>query len=51
MTILIKNGRIINPATQMDEVQDLLIVDGKVAEIGKLQKKKQTVSLMRRAAM
>lgn len=40
MTILIKNGRIINPATQMDEMQDLLIVDGKVAEIGKLQKKK-----------
>ncbi len=40
MTILIKNGQIINPATQMDEVQDLLIVDGKVAEIGKLQKKK-----------
>ena len=40
MTILIKNGQIINPATATDEVQDLLIVDGKVAEIGKLQKKK-----------
>ena len=34
MTILIKNGRIINPATGMDEVADLYVEEGKVAEIG-----------------
>ena len=35
MKILIKNGRIINPATSMDEVADLLVVDGKVEAIEK----------------
>lgn len=35
MTLLIKNGQIINPATQMNEVADLLVEDGVVAEIGK----------------
>ena len=34
MTILIQNGRIINPATGMDEVADLYVEEGKVAEIG-----------------
>lgn len=34
MKILIQNGRIINPATGMDEVADLYVEDGKVAEIG-----------------
>ena len=33
--LLIKNGRIINPATELDSVADLLIVDGKVSEIAK----------------
>lgn len=33
MTILIKGGRVINPATQMDEVSDVLIEDGVVKEI------------------
>ena len=32
--LLIKNGRIIDPANKRDEVADLLIVDGKIAEIG-----------------
>ena len=35
MTILVKDGRIINPATNMDEIADLLIADGKVAKIEK----------------
>ena len=33
MRILIKDGRVINPATQTDEVADVLIEDGKVKEI------------------
>ncbi len=32
--VLIKNGRVIDPANHLDEVCDVLIVDGKVAEIG-----------------
>ena len=40
MTILIKGGRIINPATSMDEVADLYIEDGKVAKIEKSIKDK-----------
>lgn len=35
MTILIKNGQVINPATNTDEVLDLLIEDGKVAKMEK----------------
>lgn len=34
MTILIKNGRVINPATQMDETADVLVENGIVAKIG-----------------
>jgi dihydroorotase len=33
--ILIKNGRVIDPANQFDRTCDLLIVDGKVAELGR----------------
>lgn len=35
MTILIKNGQVINPATQMDEVADVLVENGVVSEIAK----------------
>ena len=35
MTILIKGGHVINPATQMDEVADVLIEDQKIKKIGK----------------
>ena len=35
MTILIRGGQVINPATQMDEVADVLIEDGVVKEIKK----------------
>lgn len=35
MTILIKNGHVINPATQMDETADVLVENGTVKEIAK----------------
>lgn len=35
MTILIKNGQVINPATRMDEVADVLVENGTVTKIGK----------------
>lgn len=35
MTIIVKNGRVINPATQMDEIADVYIEEGRIAEIGK----------------
>jgi dihydroorotase len=34
MTIQIKNGRVIDPANQIDAVQDVFIVDGRIAAIG-----------------
>ena len=34
--VLIKNGRVIDPANDLDKVCDVLILDGKVAEIGHL---------------
>lgn len=33
MTILIKNGRVINPATNLDEIKDVLIIGEKVEKI------------------
>lgn len=41
MNILIRNGRIIDPATKTDEISDLYIEDGKVAKIGKGLKAKE----------
>jgi len=35
-TLLIKNGRVIDPAQQIDRVSDLLIVDGVIQEIGQI---------------
>lgn len=35
MTILIKNGRVINPATKMDEIVDVLVENGTVTKIEK----------------
>ena len=40
MTVLIRNGRIIDPANERDEVGDLFIVDGRIAkqtEVGNQQ--------------
>ncbi len=34
--LLIKNGRVIDPANQLDQTCDVLIADGKVAEVGHL---------------
>lgn len=34
MTILLKGGRVINPATQTDEIADVLIKDERIAAIG-----------------
>ena len=35
MTLLIKNGHVINPATETDEVSDVLAEDGKVVKMEK----------------
>lgn len=37
-TILIKGGRVIDPANGVDDVLDVLVADGKIAEIGKAVK-------------
>ncbi|MHC4555907.1 MAG: dihydroorotase [Planctomycetota bacterium] len=41
--ILIKNGRVIDPANGIDKKYDLLVVGEKIAEIGKVEKPVQTV--------
>ena len=41
--LLIKNGRVIDPANGIDQKCDVLITDGKVAEVGKIKKTVQTV--------
>lgn len=44
MTILIKNGRIIDPMSNRDEVADLYVEDGKVVQVGKeIEKEAQRV--------
>ena len=35
MKILINNGRVLNPATSMDEIADVLVEDNKVVAIEK----------------
>ena len=34
MKLILKSGRVINPATKFDEIADVLIEDGKIKEIG-----------------
>ena len=34
MTILIKNGRVINPSEKMDKELDVCVMDGGMVEIG-----------------
>ena len=36
MWLLLKNGRIIDPSQGIDKIGDLLIEDGRIAGIGKL---------------
>src|SRR5688572_12870469 len=45
-SLLIKNGRIIDPANRRDEVADLLIIDGRIAattEAKNLKDKSETI--------
>ncbi len=35
MNLLIKGGRVVDPSQQIDEVLDILVVDGKIMELGK----------------
>jgi dihydroorotase len=39
--LLIKNGRVIDPANKIDKECDVLIVDGKIAEVGKISPSQQ----------
>ncbi|MBN1765699.1 MAG: dihydroorotase [Sedimentisphaerales bacterium] len=36
--LLIKNGRVIDPANKMDMIADILVRDGKIAELGRINK-------------
>jgi len=33
---VIRNGRVIDPANKQDEIVDLLIIDGKIADVSQL---------------
>jgi dihydroorotase len=35
MSLLLRNGRVVDPANAVDAVQDVLIVDGKIARVGR----------------
>ncbi|HAV21128.1 MAG TPA: dihydroorotase, partial [Firmicutes bacterium] len=35
MRLLVKGGRVIDPANNIDEIADVLVIDGKIAAIGK----------------
>ncbi|MEK7714586.1 MAG: amidohydrolase family protein, partial [candidate division NC10 bacterium] len=35
MSLLVRQGRVIDPANNVDAVQDLLIADGKIEKLGK----------------
>jgi len=41
--LLIKNGRVIDPANGIDKLCDVLIVDGRFEQVGKIDKKVQNV--------
>lgn len=43
MILLIKNGHVINPATETDEVADILAEDGKIVKMEKTSRQRQTV--------
>jgi dihydroorotase len=42
-SVLLKNGRIIDPATNRDETGDLLIVDGRIADKSEIQNPKSEI--------
>ena len=35
MRMLIKNGRVIDPASNTDDIRDILVEDGVIAEVAK----------------
>ncbi|MBN1972602.1 MAG: dihydroorotase [Sedimentisphaerales bacterium] len=41
--LLIKNGRVIDPANDIDKICDVFIADGKIAQVGKVEKNVQNV--------
>jgi dihydroorotase len=41
--LLIKNGRVIDPANNIDKVCDVLVSDGQIAQVGKVEKNVQNV--------
>ncbi len=41
--LLIRNGRVIDPANSVDKTSDVLVVDGKIAEVGRVDKPVQTL--------
>lgn len=49
MNLWIKNGHLLDPANQRDEICDLYIIDGKVAGIGSLSSDKDTKVFMQTA--
>ena len=49
MTILIQNGQVINPATGMNEVADVLVENGVVSKIAKGIKEKAASCMKNRS--
>lgn len=43
MKLLIKNGRVVDPANKIDKVADILIENGKIAKIGQITEKAETI--------
>ena len=41
--LLIKNGRVIDPLSHLDQVMDLLIDEGKIIEMGHIEKDCETI--------
>jgi len=50
MDLLIKNGRILDPANQIDRTADLLVHNGKIAEIGSVRSNSARVSMPKTAS-
>ena len=46
MTLLIKNGRIVDPIKGTDEILDLLVEYGKITEISKNIRKKSSSEIL-----
>ena len=46
MSLLIKNGTVVNPAKKQNEVADVLVKDGKIAAIGQKFKMQTALKYM-----